>query len=207
MPKRKIKKLLKGSDAIVKLAAPKVITAGVNIVQMGPRIILRSTVQLLRANLLTRILSTITILIVDIYDLSRKRISKSQFAVNCVLSILLVVGGTLGWNFGGRWIALEIMGGMADIVGGMIGAGVAVFISTFIFGKACEKIIESDAKKMWKILDPHIEKLPPEAQLPVKESITGGCLKKMYASQDRNLFATELVSTLHEMYMEEVNNG
>ena len=203
MPRKKIKKILKGSDAIVKLAAPKVVTAGVNVMQMGPRIILRSTVQLLRANLLTRILSCITILIVDIYDLSRKRISRTQFGVNSALSLLMVVGGTVGWNFGGRWIIFEILGGMAYIIGGMIGAGVVVFLSSFVFGKACDKLIESDAQKMWKIIDPYIEKLPEMERMPVRGSITGSCLKKMYASTSREQFAEDLVNTLQEMILEE----
>jgi len=207
MPRKKIKKIIKGSDAIVKLVAPKVVTAGVNVVQMGPRIILRSTVELLRANLFTRILSCITILIVDIYDLSRKRISKMQFVVNGMLSLLLVVGGTVGWNFGGRWIVFEILGGMADIIGGMIGAGIVVFFSNVVFSKACNKLIESDADKMWKIVNPYIENLPEEERVPVKASITNSCLKKMYASADRGIFAEDLVSTLHELYLEEAKES
>jgi len=203
MPRKKIKKILKGSDAIVKLVAPKVVTAGVNVMQMGPRIILRSTVELMRANLFTRILSCITILIFDIFDLSRGRISKTQFGANVVLSLLLVVGGTVGWNFGGRWIIFEMLGGMADIIGGMIGAGIVVVFSNFVFNKASKQLIESDADKMWKIIDPFVELLPEEAHAPVRKSITGSCLKKMYASEDRMAFAEDLVSTLHGLMLEE----
>jgi len=203
MPRKKIKKILKGSDAVVKLVAPKVVTAGVNVMRMGPRIILRSTVELLRANLITRILSCITILIVDIFDLSRKRISRTQFIVNMVLSLMLVVGGTVGWTFGGRWIVFEILGGMADIIGGMIGAGIVVFLSNVVFDKACKKLVESDAQKMWKIIDPYIQQLPEEEREPVRGSITGSCLKKMYASANRAQFAEDLVNTLHEMILEE----
>ena len=202
MPRKKIKKILKGSDAVVKLVAPKVVTAGVNVMRMGPRIILRSTVELLRANLITRILSCITILIVDIFDLSRKRISRTQFIVNMVLSLMLVVGGTVGWTFGGRWIVFEILGGMADIIGGMIGAGIVVFLSNVVFDKACKKLVESDAQKMWKIIDPYIQQLPEEERKPVRDSITGSCLKKMYASANRDQFAEDLVNTLHEMILE-----
>jgi len=207
MPRKKIKKIIKGSDSLIKLAAPKVVTAGVNVMRMGPRIIMRSTVELMRANLLTRILSCITILIIDIFDLSRKRISKTQFIANVILSLLLVVGGTVGWNFGGRWIALEIMGGMADIIGGMIGAGVVVFLSGFVFGKACDKLIESDAQKMWKIINRYIEALPEEEQLSVRGSITNSCLKKMFACENREAFADDLINTLHELYLEEVKNA
>ena len=203
MPSAKIKVLLKSSDAIIKLAAPKVVTAGVNVARMGPRIILRSTVELLRANLLTRIISCITILVFDIVDLTRKRISKTQFAVNVLLSLLMVVGGTVGWNFGGRWIVFELLGGMADIVGGMIGAGIVVFLSGFVFGKACDKLIESDAKKMWKILDPHIDKLPEDERKTIRDCITAACLKRMYACKDRETFARELTSAIYTAYLEE----
>jgi len=203
MPRRKIKKILKGSDSLVKLAAPKVVTAGVNVMRMGPRIILRSTVELLRANLITRIISCITILIVDMYDLVRKRISRVQFGVNVVLSLLLVVGGTVGWTFGGRWIVFEMMGGFADIIGGMIGAGVAVFLSSFVFGRACNKLIESDAAKMWKIIDPYVSRLPEEERDPVRACVSNSCLKKMFASADREVFAEDLIGTLHGLYLEE----
>ena len=199
MPKKKFKKILKGSDAIIKLAAPKVVTAGVNIMYLGPRIILRSTVQLLRTNLLTRILSCITILIIDVYDLSRKRISRSQFMVNLVLSLLLVVSGTIGWEFGRRWLVFEAIGGFADIIGSIIGAAIVVFVSNFAFDRACNKLIESDAKKMWKIIDPYIQMLPHAEQDPVRSSITNSCLKKMFACEDRQAFAQDLVNTLHEM--------
>jgi len=206
MPRRKIKKLIAGSDAMVKLAAPKVVTAGVNVMRMGPRIILRSTVELLRMNLLTRILSCITILIFDIIDLSRKRISKTQFVVNVVLSLLLIVSGTIGWNFGGQWFVFELLGGMADIIGSMIGAGVVVFLSGFIFGKACDKLIGSDAQNMLKIIDPYIQQLPEEERKPVRGCITSSCLKKMFACENREAFAEDLVSTLHEMYLEEAKH-
>ncbi|MCL2285644.1 MAG: hypothetical protein FWC32_04685 [Firmicutes bacterium] len=203
MPRRKIKKLIAGSDSAVKLVAPKVVTAGVNVMRMGPRIILRSTVELLRMNLFTRILSCITILIFDIYDISRKRISKTQFTVNVILSIILVVTGTVGWNFGGRWLIFEVMGGIADVIGGMIGAGITVLLSSVAFGKACNKLIESDAQKMWKIINPHIDKLPEEERFSIRDSITGSCLKKMFACKDREAFADDLVNTLHELYLEE----
>jgi hypothetical protein len=207
VPRKRIKKLIKGSDSIVKLVAPKVVTAGVNILQMGPRIILRSTVELMRANLLTRILSCITILIIDIFDLSRKRISKTQFAVNVVLSLLLIVSGTIGWSFGGRWFVFEFLGGIAEIVGGMIGAGVVVFLSNFVFSKACNKIVESDANKMWKILDTHIEKFPENEQTYIRGCINTSCLKKMFACKDRGVFAQDLVDTLHESYLEDIGGA
>ena len=197
--KKPLKKLLKDSDTIIKLVTREVVTALVNILQMGPRIIFRSTVQLLRANLLTRVLSCITILIIDIYDLIRRRISKKQFICNVILSVLLIITGTIGWNMGGLWLAFEFLGGFADIIGSIIGAGITVFLSNFVFDKTCNILIESDAKSMLKIIDPYIEKLPEEKRLLVKKQITGSCLKKMFASEDKEAFAENLVNISCDM--------
>ncbi|MCL1843998.1 MAG: hypothetical protein FWF79_09310 [Defluviitaleaceae bacterium] len=183
-------------DQIVKIIAPKVITGLVNILRMGPRMIFRSTMELLRANLITRLLSCITLLVVDVYDLAKKRISKPQFMKNVILSALLVISGTLGWNLGSRWIVLEFFGGFVDIVGGIIGAAVMSFLSNLILDKAGAKIIESDAQKMWKILEPFIDALDKNEQQEIRDNITCTCLKNMYASEDRQAYAKELIKRL-----------
>jgi len=152
--------------------------------------------ELLRANLITRVLSCVTLLVVDVYDLAKKRISKPQFIKNVILSLLLIVSGTVGWDWGSRWIALEFLAGFADIAGGIIGAGIFTFLSNIILDKAGGKIIESDAQKMWKILDPFIDALPEEKREEVRDGVTCTCLKKMYAAEDREAFATELVERL-----------
>jgi len=200
MPKKmtkKIKKLIdKKKESVVKLVAPKLVTALANVVWMGPRIIFRSTLELMRANLITRILSCITLLIVDLYDLARKRISIPQFIKNVILSALLVVSGTVGWDLGSRWIVLEFFGGAVDIVGGIIGASAMCVASNALLDKASCKFIETDAQKMWKILDPYIEALPEEEQEYVRDHVTSACLKKMYASKDREVYAVELINKL-----------
>jgi len=191
-----VRKISYYKDSALKIIAPKAITAGVNLLRLGPRIIFRSAVELLRANLITRILSCITLLIVDVIDLARHRISKVQFVKNVILSALLVVSGTIGWNFGTRWIVLEFLGGFVDIAGGMIGAAILSFGSNIVLDKVCGKLIESDAQKMWKILDPHIDALPDEDRESIRDHVTCACLKKMYACEDKEQFAVELVDKL-----------
>jgi len=190
------KMIIKKKESAVKLIAPKIVTAIANIMRLGPRMIFRSTVELMRANLITRILSCITLLVVDVYDLTRKRISNAQFTKNVILSALLVVSGTLGWNFGSRWIVIEIFGGFVDIVGGIVGAALFSLVSNFILDKISGKLVESDAQKMWKILDPHIDALPEEDREYAREHVTAKCLKRMYASKDKEAFAIELVAKL-----------
>ena len=192
-----VKKIvLKKKDAVVKMVAPKIVTAIANIMRLGPRMIFRSTIELMRANLITRILSCITLLFVDTYDFVRKRISRAQFVKNVILSAMLVISGTVGWNLGSRWIVIEIFGGFVDIVGGILGAAIMSFVSNFVLDKISGKLVESDAQKMWKILDPHIEKLSEEDQEYAREHVTGKCLKQMYASKDKEAFAARLVAKL-----------
>jgi len=193
----KIKKVLSSKkDEAVKIIAPKVITGLANIMRLGPRMIFRSGMELMRANLFTRILSCATLLIIDVYDLVRNRISRTQFIKNVMLSALLVISGTVGWNWGSRWIVLEIFGGFVDIVGGIIGAGIFSFLSNLILDKTCDRLMESDADKMWKILNPHINALTHDRQEPVRDAITNAYLKKMFASENREQYAAKLVEGL-----------
>ena len=195
--KKALKKIIQNKkDSFIKIVAPKVVTALANVVRMGPRIIFRSTIELMRANLITRILSCISLLVIDIIDLVRKRISTLQFVKNVALSALLVITGTIGWDLGSRWIVLEFFGGFVDIAGGVIGAGVLSFTSNFVLDKASGKLIETDAQKMWKLLAPHIDTLADEEQEHVRERITCSCLKKMYASADREAYAKLLIKKI-----------
>ena len=153
--------------------------------------ILRSTVQLLRANMLTRILSCLTILMMDIIDLSRKRISKVQFARNIILSALLILFGTLGWNIGARWFAIEILGGL-------IGAGVLGMASNSLFDRLFEKVVKSDRKCMLEIIDKCLGDCPETERMVVLKQITPVQLKKMYACENKEQFAIKLISEYQE---------
>jgi|GEM_PF-495723 len=194
---RKIKKaLVNKKDQGIKIIAPKIVTGIANILRLGPRMIFRSSMELLRANLITRILSCLTLLVVDVYDLAKKRISRVQFVKNVMLSAMLVISGTVGWEWGSRWIVLELFGGFVDIAGGIIGAAIMSVLSNFALDKVSDRLIETDAQKMWKILDPHITALPEEAQADVRDAVTGTSLKKMYASDDKQKYAADLVARL-----------
>ncbi|MCL1862701.1 MAG: hypothetical protein FWF78_03945 [Defluviitaleaceae bacterium] len=194
---KKIKKFLANKkDQGLKIIAPKVVTGLANIMRLGPRMIFRSTMELLRANLITRILSCVTLLVVDVYDLLRRRISRTQFVKNVILSALLVVSGTIGWYWGSAWIVLEFLGGFVDIVGGIIGAAILSFLSNYVLDKASAKVIETDAQKMWKIIDPHLTGLSDDEAEEIRDGITCTCLKKMYASEDRQSYAADLISRI-----------
>jgi hypothetical protein len=206
MSKKLIEKVRKGDgkEVLVKMTVPKVVTAGINFLHFGPRVVLRSTLVLMRTNVFTRLISCLTMLGFDIADLVRKRISLYQFIKNCVLSLLMVLFGTIGWELGGRWIFIEALGIAAEIVGGVIGAGILSIGTNTLLTKLADKLIESDADKMWCILNPLIEVYNEDEKTWIKDNVSNSCLKFMYNSKDREGFAKELISTLHFTYVENI---
>ena len=196
--KKKLKKvIITKKDTAAKLIAPKVLTAFTNLIRMGPRIVLRSTVELLKANLITRIIGCLSLLVIDLIDLFRKRISRVQFVKNILLSALLVLSGTLGWELGTRWLSVELAAIVAvEVVVGLIGAGILSFSTNWIACKVADKYVKSDADQMWEILDPFIIELPENEQEFIRENITLACLKKMYASEDKGAFGAELIDKI-----------
>jgi len=197
MKKIVINFIKKKRDTAAKMIAPKVVTAFTNVVRMGPRIIFRSTVELLKANLITRIISCLSLLVIDIIDLVRKRISKIQFTKNVILSAILVLSGTLGWELGTYWLSVELAGIIVvEVIVGIIGAAVLSFFTNWVACKVADRFVRSDADQMMDIIDPHIATLSKEEQEFIREHITLACLKKMYASDDREVYAMELVDKL-----------
>jgi len=186
-----MKKFLNNLDTIIRMITPKMVTILINAIRGGSRVILRSTVQLLRANMLTRILSCLTILMMDIIDLSRKRISKVQFVRNIILSCLLVLFGTLGWNIGAKWFAVEILGGL-------IGAGVMGMVSNNLFDRLFDKFIKSDRQCMLQIIAGLLNDNTEEERITILKQIPPAQLKKMYASKNREQFALKLIEEYNQ---------
>ena len=164
---------IKDTDTLIRLVLPKVVKVGLNILQMGPRILMRSAVSVLRANMATRIISALSLLVLDVVDLRRKRISKSQFVRNVFLSIMLVLSGTLGWYAGSSWLVLEVLGVAAEIVGGIIGAAVLVAVSGKMFDIVCNKFHTADSEKIKRLA----VDLYPESAETISKFSTSDCKK------------------------------
>ena len=124
-----MKKFLK---LVAKMAGPKIITIAANAIRIGQRTVLRFSVQLLKANLFTRIVSCFTLLIFDIVNLIRKKITVIRFIKNVIVSLILIVTSTIGWNVGVYLTELIIVDSAAwiGIAAGMVGAGLFGVVST-----------------------------------------------------------------------------
>jgi len=91
---------------ISKLVFPKASQILTNVIQLGPRVVLRSTTQLLRVNPLTRIVSVTSLTFIDIFLLAKKKISLNQFFINLTYSLTMFAGSTIGW-YAGRFVATQ----------------------------------------------------------------------------------------------------
>jgi len=113
------------SGNFFKLVFPKVATMALNFVRIGPRVILRSAFQILRTNIWTRLLSTILLVFFDFYSFFKGRISRKQLFIDLILSLSLLVGGTVGWVAGTNGALLIVAENtLLFIIIGLIGAGV-----------------------------------------------------------------------------------
>ena len=181
---------MKGDGTLIR---SKIASASFNVIASGSGVIVRSAVQLLKANLITRIISAVLLLLLDITDLYRNRISIPQFIRNALFSVLLVVVGAIGWEWGSAWIALEFLGNAVEVLGGIIGSGLAIGVVNKPFEKVCEKAVKSDSYQMMEIINPLLANLHSDDRKEILKRITPSVLKAMYASDDRKEFVVNLV--------------
>jgi len=205
------KKSKAGSTSdIARMAAPKAAQVLYNALRVGPRLILRSAFELLRANMITRLLSAVVLLSIDTVAFVRKRIFKKQYAINVTLALMLLVGGTAGWYLGNNVIALVIAENVAlSIVAGIVGAG----ILGVTLGNVTEKIlgvfIKDDTADMLDVCNQVFCELAAQHCLSEEEAheaidvinISNATIKNMYASPDKEAFACGLI----EPHLQEIS--
>jgi len=157
-------KINKGN--VVKLTLPKLATMGINLVRIGPRVILRSTFQILRTNIWTRLISTFLLLFIDLYHFIRKRISKKQLMINLILSATLLIGGTIGWVFGTTSISTIVLENTVIwIIAGLAGAGVLSAILEAFCRKVLGRFLKNDVEDMLDLINEEFECLIVEYAL------------------------------------------
>jgi len=194
----KKKTMLTSPDDIVRMAGPKAAKILFNAFQAGPRVILRSAFELLRANTITRILSAVVLLAIDVVNLVRKRISKKQFVINVILAIMMTVGGTVGWILGTQTAgSVLIENALLGILAGLVGAGILGAGLGMLWEKTVGFFIKDDTKDMMEVLNQEFANLSHEYLLTTQEvedltdaiTIKPKNLKAIFAQCDREQFA------------------
>lgn len=140
-------------EDVIKIAAPKSAQFLYNALRVGPRVILRSAFELLRANTFTRILSCAVLLSVDTVGLFRRRISAKQYLVNIILAALLLVGGAIGWDIGGRALGPHIENAAIGMVAALFGAGFLGMAFSYAGERLIALFYKSDTEKMLELFN------------------------------------------------------
>lgn len=151
---------------LFKLVFPKIATMMLNLIHIGPRVILRSTFQLLRTNIWTRLLSAALLLVFDLYSFFRGMISRKQLFINLTLSISLLIGGTAGWLAGTNGALLIVAENtLLFIVAGLIGAGVFSAVLDRISKWILSFFLSSDIEDMLDVINDEFVQMVNEHQL------------------------------------------
>ena len=205
--------LVGSSEAIVSLMGPKAAATLVNAFRSGGNIYgaaaMKSAAKLLRGNIITGTISVAILSSVDVVNIFRGRISGAQLFKNFTNTATTVAGGTAGWIGGaaaGAAIgsAVPIIGTtIGGIAGGLLGAFGGGSIAGKVSNTVMSEFIEDDADEMVSIIQRVFQKIAEEYLLNqqeaekaidnLKTNLSGGILKDMFASTDREQFAKELL--------------
>lgn len=205
--------LVGSSEAIIKVLGPKGSAMLVNAFRSGKNIYgaaaMKSAAKMLRGNVITGTVSVVVLSTGDVINIFRARISGSQLLKNVTNTVSSVAGGTAGWIGGAA--AGAALGSAVPIVGNAVGAVVGGVIGAFGGGAVAGEIsssimdtfIEDDADKMVKIIEEAFLILATDYLLTQREiehvidhlgeSLTGGDLKDMFASENKLQFAKKLI--------------
>jgi len=163
---------IKSKGELAKLAGSKGVQVFYNLVRLGPRVILRSTFQLLRANLVTRLLSALFLIFFDVVSLFRRRISLKQFILNFGMAAMLLVGGTVGWNMGTAVTEQILMeNAILALMGGILGAAAATTVLGTLWEKGMGMLVQDDATEMLHILNQKFNELIHKYELSEEETL------------------------------------
>lgn len=205
--------LVNGSEAIVNIMGPKASAILVNAFKSGTKIYgaaaMKSAAKMLRGNAITGAVSVVVLSSVDVVNIFRGRISGKQLFKNVTNTTSTVAGGTVGWIGGAA--AGAALGSAVPVIGTAVGGFVGGLLGSFAAGAASSKVsnavlskfIEDDAEEMVRIVEEVFQDMAVDYLLNQKEAeciveslkddLTGGTLKDMFASSNKSNFARELL--------------
>ena len=210
--------LVPASDALVGMLGSKVSANLVNAFRSGTNIYgaaaMKSASKLLRGNVVTGIATVAIMSAGDVINIFRGRISAGQLLKNVVNTSAGVVGGVGGWMGGAA--AGAAVGSVVPVVGTAIGGFLGGLIGAFTGSTAASEVskavtdefIEDDSKEMCRILEKEFQTVAfnyilneSESKIvadKLSKSLDGSTLKDMYAADNRQNFAYNLIGDIAE---------
>ena len=201
--KLKLKKKSKmgSKEDIARMAAPKAAQFLYDALRIGPRLILRSAFELLRANIITRLISAVVLISFDTVAFARKRISLKQYLINVSIAAMLLVGGTAGWYLGNGAVYVLLENAVLAIIGGILGAGLIGVGLGAVLEKIIKRFVKDDSADMLEICNEVFCELAQKYNLNEQEAeiaansieIDATTVRAMYASPDKTGYACEII--------------
>jgi len=162
----KNKKELFNKKLLAKKVIPRLVTIAMNLIALGPRVILRGAFQLFRSNIWARLISTLIFVSFDLYCFFRKKISTKQLIINLILSATLLTGGMTGWRLGTYSVfAIAAENTLLWIIAGLAGAGVISGLLDSICRKVLRLFLKSDVEDMLDFFNAEFELMAGERNL------------------------------------------
>lgn len=204
--------LVNSSEKIIHLMGPKASAVLANAFREGGSKIagaaaMKSAAKLLRGNAITAGVTIVVLSTFDVANIFQGRISGKQLFKNVTNTATTVAGGTGGW-LAGAAAGSAILPGIGTIVGGLIGSIAAGAVAGKATDRILDNFIEDDADEMVRILEKVFGEIASEYLLSQKEAeksvdllkevLDGNCLKDMYASDNRKMYARNLLIPIVE---------
>lgn len=142
---------------------------------------------------------------IDVAELFRGRISQEEVLKNLAVTVISVAAGSAG-GYGGVALGSLLAPGVGSVIGGVVGAMLAGSLTAIGAEAIIAPFYESDAEEMFSVISEEFTVLCGEYLLSEEEGVRvveslkvkliGDVLKDMYASEDRNQFARDLLEPL-----------
>lgn len=198
--------LVGSSEAIIGFMGPKASAVLVNAFRNGSNIYgaaaMKSAAKLLRSNAITTGITMAVLSSADVINIFRGRISGKQMFKNITNTASGLAGGTGGF-LAGVAACSAVLPGIGPIIGGFIGSVAVGAATSKVSSVVLDTFLEDDAEEMTRIIENIFTSLAFDYLLNQEETekiiinlqkhLDGKKLQDMFASNDRKLFARNLL--------------
>lgn len=167
----------------------------------------KQAAQILSTTIITDLVIILVLTSVDAIELYCGRISKEQFLQNLVVAVAGVGAGAVG-AIAGAALGTAISPGVGSVIGGVVGGIIGGIGGSVGSSLIISEFFESDSDEMYAIISDEFslcavdyvinEEEAEEIVEELKNKLAGDTLKDMYASEDRNQVARDILEPLFE---------
>lgn len=208
------------SEALVKVLGKDICESLLELygVEYSKKNIITRATNLIQNQIIVNGVIVVAMTVPEICDLLNGRISKEQFVKNVTIAIVSLGAGTVGATAGAK-VGSSIAPGagtIAGVIGGAIIGSVVGIGAGALADMGLSKLYEGDANQMYKIIEIKLQELAEDFLLNqveaekvvtlLQKELKDNILKDMYASENREQFAENLMEPMFEQVVKERHN-